>query len=105
MKRIAMLCLALAMGAGTTMAAKPAAEKKTVTTVFQTDIHCDHCASKIMNNVPVLGKGIKDVEIDLTTKEVTVTYDAAKNNDENIVKGLASLKVDAQPKQAAESGK
>ncbi len=100
-----MLCLALVMGAGMTMAAKPAAEKKTVTTVFQTDIHCDHCANKIMNNVPSLGKGIQDVEVDIATKEVTVTYDAAKNNDENIVKGLASLKVNAQPKKASDQKK
>lgn len=97
-----MLCLMLAMGMGTTMAAKPAAAKKTVTTVFCTDIHCDHCANKIMNNVPSLGKGIEDVSVDVAAKEVTVTYDAAKNSDENIVKGLASLKVNAKPKKAAE---
>ncbi|WP_304583185.1 heavy-metal-associated domain-containing protein [uncultured Alistipes sp.] len=101
MKKLAMLCLALLMGAGVTMAAKPAAEKKTVTTVFVTDIDCDHCVKKIMNNVPSLGKGIKDVEVDLPTKEVTVTYDASKNNDENIIKGFASIKVKAEPKKAA----
>lgn len=99
MKKIAMLCLALVMGAGMTMAAKPAAEKKTVTTVFTTDIDCDHCVKKIMNNVPSLGKGIKDVQVDLPTKEVTVTYDAAKNSDENIVKGFASIKVKATPRK------
>ncbi len=101
MKKLAMLCLALLMGAGVTMAAKPAAEKKTVTTVFVTDIDCDHCVKKIMNNVPSLGKGIKDVEVNLPTKEVTVTYDASKNNDENIIKGFASIKVKAEPKKAA----
>lgn len=101
MKKLAMLCLALLMGAGVTMAAKPVAEKKTVTTVFVTDIDCDHCVKKIMNNVPSLGKGIKDVEVDLPTKEVTVTYDASKNNDENIIKGFASIKVKAEPKKAA----
>ena len=101
MKKLAMLCLALVMGAGATMAAKPAAEKKTVTTVFVTDIDCDHCVKKIMNNVPSLGKGVKDVEVDLPTKEVTVTYDASKNSDENIIKGFASIKVKAEPKKAA----
>ena len=95
-----MLCLALVMGAGVMMAAKPAAEKKTVTTVFVTDIDCDHCVKKIMNNVPSLGKGIQDVEVDLPTKEVTVTYDASKNSDENIIKGFASIKVKATPKRA-----
>ena len=51
-----------------------------------------------MNNVPALGKGIKDVQIDVPTKEVTVIYDASKNSDENIVKGFAKLKVKAEPK-------
>lgn len=98
MKKIAMLCLALMLGAGVSMSAKPAAQKKTVTTVFATDVDCEHCVKKIMNNVPSLGKGIKDVQVDLEKKEVTVVYDASKNSDENIVKGFASLKVKAEPK-------
>lgn len=92
MKKILMLCLALVMGVGMCAAEKPA-NKKTVTTVFTTDIDCEHCVKKIMNNVPSLGKGVKDVQVDLPKKEVTVVYDGTKNNDENIVKGFASLKV------------
>lgn len=99
MKKILMLCLALVMGAGMCVAQKPA-QKKTVTTVFTTDIDCEHCVKKIMNNVPSLGKGVKDVQVDLPSKEVTVIYDGTKNNDENIVKGFASLKVKAEAKKA-----
>ena len=55
MKKILMLCLALVMGVGM-CAAQKAADKKTVTTVFTTDIDCEHCVKKIMNNVPSLGK-------------------------------------------------
>ena len=87
-----MLCLALVMGVGI-CAAQKAADKKTVTTVFTTDIDCEHCVKKIMNNVPSLGKGVKDVKVDLPKKEVTVVY-------ENIVKGFASIKVKAEPKKA-----
>lgn len=98
-----MVCLALAMGAGVALAAKPAAkEQKTATTVFVTDIDCDHCVQKIMNNVPALGRGIKDVEVDLPKKEVTVVYDKTKTSDERIIEGFASLKVKAEPKKAAE---
>ena len=99
MKKILMLCLALVMGVGMCAAEKPA-NKKTVTTVFTTDIDCEHCVKKIMNNVPSLGKGVKDVQVDLPKKEVTVVYDGTKNNDENIVKGFPSLKVKAEPKKA-----
>lgn len=98
MKKLLILCLALVMGMGLTMAAGKPAQKKTVTTVFVTDIHCEHCVNKIMNNVPSLGKGIKDVQVDVAKKEVTVVYDASKNNDANIIEGFASLKVKAEPK-------
>ena len=89
MKKILMICLALVMGLGMCAAAGKPAQKKEVTTVFVTDIDCEHCVKKIMNNVPSLGK-----------KEVTVIYDASKNNDENIVKGFATIKVKAEPKKA-----
>ena len=100
MKKFVFFCLALAMGVGVCAAAGKPAAKKIVTTVFVTDIDCDHCVKKIMNNVPSLGKGIKDVKVDLPKKEVTVIYDASKNNDENIVKGFATIKVKAEPKKA-----
>lgn len=102
MKKLLIVCLTLMMGTGLAMAEKPAS-KKSVTTVFATDIDCEHCVQKIMNNVPSLGKGIKDVQVDLAKKEVTVVYDASKNNDANIVKGFASLKVKAEPRAAAET--
>lgn len=100
MKKLVICALAVLLSASVAFAAKPAdKEKKTVKTVFVTDIDCDHCVQKIMNNVPSLGKGVKDVQVDLAKKEVTVVYDAAKNSDENIVKGFASIKVKAEPKK------
>lgn len=104
MKKLLMLGLALVMGAGLTMAAPKEAPKKMVTTVFATDVTCEHCVNKIMNNVPALGRGIKDVQVDLGKKEVTVVYDASKNNDGNIIKGLSSLKVKAQVKKSGAAG-
>ena len=101
MKKFVLFCLALAMGVGVCAAAGKPTAKKIVTTVFVTDIDCEHCVKKIMNNVPSLGKGIKDVKVDLPKKEVTVVYDGTKNDDANIVKGFASLKVKAEPKKAA----
>ena len=97
MKKLLMVCLALVMGAGIATAAKPA-QKKIVTTVFTTDIDCEHCVNKIMNNIPSLGKGIKDVHADTRTKEITVVYDASKSDVEHIVKGFSSLKVKVAPK-------
>lgn len=101
MKKVMMICLALMLGAGVCMAQKPAkkAAKEVKTTVFVTNLDCPNCAKKVENNVPSLGKGIKDLQIDLKTREVTVTYDATKNNDANIVEGFKSLKVEASVKK------
>ncbi len=101
MKKVMMICLALMLGAGVCMAQKPAkkAVKEVKTTVFVTNLDCPNCAKKVENNVPSLGKGIKDLQIDLKTREVTVTYDATKNNDANIVEGFKSLKVEASVKK------
>lgn len=96
MKKI--LLLALVMTLSITMSV--ARDKKVdnvKTTTFVADIHCENCSIKVMNNVPALGKGIKDVAVDVAQKTITVTYDATKNNDDNIVKGLKSLNVNAKP--------
>lgn len=94
------MCLALVMGVGVAMAQQPAKKggKELKTTVFVTNLDCPNCAKKVENNIPMLGKGIKDYAIDLESKEVTVTYDASKNSDENIIKGFGSLKVEARVK-------
>lgn len=98
MKKIITLCLVAAMA----MIANPAmADKKTKTSVFKADITCQNCANKILNNVPSLGKGIKDVKVDVDSKLVTVTYNENKNSDANIIKGLASLNVAARTANGA----
>ena len=102
MKKIILCCLmavmALAVGAAEQQPEKgKKAELKTV--VFVTDIDCQHCANKIMTNVPVLGKGIEDVVVDLPTKEVAVTYNPEKNNEENLIKGFAKIRVKAEVKK------
>lgn len=58
-----------------------------MTAVFVTDVDCAHCVDKILNNVPTLGRGIKDVQVDLQTKEVTVVYDASKTTSGRSSKG------------------
>lgn len=107
MKKWMMLCLVLVMSAGVTMAQKPQkkAPKQFKTTTFVTNLDCPNCAKKVETNVPVLGKGIKDMQIDLATRELKVTYDTAKNNDENIIKGLESLKVEAEVKAEPQGAK
>ena len=91
MKKIIALFAMLVMFAGVAVAA-PKAEKKVSTVVFTTDIDCGHCAQKVYNSIPY-EKGIKDVQVDVKTKSVTVQFDAAKNNVESLTKAFESIKV------------
>lgn len=105
MKKLLLLCLVAVMGAGVCSAQKKGTKQdRMVTVVFDTDIDCEHCAKKIMNNVPSLGKGVEDVKVDVPTKEVTVTFDNTKNSVANLIKGFASIKVKAAPKSEAAAG-
>ena len=63
MKKILFVYLMAALGLGTgSAAAKDAKKASTVTTVFKTDIDCEHCAKRIMDNIP-FEKGVKDVSL------------------------------------------
>ena len=93
-KTISIIALVLALLAflvGSVVAA-PKTEKKIATVVFTTDLDCHHCAQKVMNSIPY-EKGIKDVQVDVPTKTVTVKYDEAKNSIESLTKAFESIKV------------
>ena len=93
MKKIMMILAMLAVVAGVATAApKQKAEKKIATVVFTTDLDCHHCAQKVLNTIPY-EKGIKDVQVDVPTKTVTVKFDEAKNSTESLTKAFGSIKV------------
>ena len=88
-----MILAMLAVVAGVATAApKQKAEKKIATVVFTTDLDCHHCAQKVLNTIPY-EKGIKDVQVDVPTKTVTVKFDEAKNSVELLTKAFESIKV------------
>ena len=89
------LCMLMSISMAT---AKTPKKKQVVTKTYVTDIRCENCVNKIKKNVDKLGKGVKDVQVNLEKKEVNVTYDASKTNDANIIKGFSDMKVQAQVK-------
>lgn len=103
MKKLVLCCFMAVLGCGIWAASADNQPKKDAKvgvemTVFVTDIDCDHCATRIMNNVPTIGKGIKDIQVDIPSKEVTVTYDSSKTTPEELVKGFAKIRVKAEVK-------
>ena len=100
MKKMILCCLVAVLGCGVFAVEAKTPQKKgeIVTTVFTVDIDRESCAARIMNNVPVIGKGIKDIQVDVPSKEVTVTYDSAKTSPEELIKGFGKIRVKAEEK-------
>ena len=96
MKKIILMCLVALFSVGIANAQTPKkGEKKSVTVEFVTDIDCAGCAKKVTNTIPY-EKGVKDVQVDVPTKTVTVTYDPAKTNNETLVKAFSKIKIKAK---------
>jgi copper chaperone CopZ len=63
---------------------------KTVVLTTTPQMHCHNCENKIKNNIR-FEKGVKEIQTDLETKNVTVTYDADKTNVENLIAGFKKI--------------
>ena len=98
MKKIILMCLVALFSVGIANAQETKKNnKKTVTVEFVTDIDCAGCAKKVNNTIPY-EKGVKDVQVDVATKTVTVTYDPAKTDNEKLVKAFSKIKIKAEAK-------
>ncbi len=84
-KTIAMLALAV-MSMGSVLAK----DIKTVVLTTTPQMQCHNCENKIKSNIR-FEKGVKEIETDLETKNVTVTYDADKTNVENLIAGFKKI--------------
>jgi copper chaperone CopZ len=83
--RTKVLFLSLAVAAVCT-----AKDIKTVVLNTAPEMHCSSCENKIKSNLK-FEKGIKDIQTDLTSKTVTIQYDADKTNVENIIAGFKKI--------------
>ena len=95
MKKLIIMCLMAFIGFGVAEVSAQKKDEALKTTVFVTDIDCEHCAKKITNTIPYV-KGVKDVKVDVPTKTVTVIYDATKCGEEALVKAFAKVKIKAE---------
>lgn len=61
---------------------------KTVT--FDVSMTCENCKKKIEKNI-AFEKGIKDMQVSLDKKQVTLTFDTRKTNEEKIIQAFDKL--------------
>ncbi|MBQ8672713.1 MAG: cation transporter [Bacteroides sp.] len=86
-----MLTLAVALFSATFVMAK---DIRVV--VFKVEqLCCEKCVAKVRKNIP-FEKGVKGLETDISTKTVTITYDAEKTNIEKLQKGFAKFSYTAE---------
>lgn len=95
-KVISVMCLAFVC----CMANAQNNQSKYAQVTFQTNGTCEKCKAKIENNV-ALEKGVKEVNYDLKTSKVTVTYQPKKTNEGNIKSAIENLGFKAQGCAAA----
>ncbi len=96
MKNLILTIVVIALTAISTSALAASKSKKNLATVNLTaTIDCHHCVEKVMNFMPYQ-KGVKNVEVDLPTKQIEVEYDVRKADTTTIIKYLKKIDIDAQ---------
>ena len=70
------------------------AEKKLDEVKIKASVQCGQCKDRIETGL-AYEKGIKSSEVDLKNKEVTVKYNPAKTNPDDIRKAISKLGYDA----------
>ena len=78
-----------------------AGERQTI--VFDVDMHCQGCVTKIEKNI-AFERGVKDLVCDLDAKTVMVTFDPAKTDVQHLQAAFAKInkpaKVHGEPVEA-----
>ncbi len=97
MKKVKFLITMTCLISLTILAAQTTENKqnKFKTVVFQVNATCMSCKNKIESHI-AYEKGVKDVNVDLQTSQVTIVYNPQKNTAENLQKAIQKLGYTAQ---------
>ncbi len=69
---------------------KKAKADKLKTVTFDVSMTCENCVKTIEKNV-AFEKGVKDIQVALDTKRVTLKFDTRKTNEEQIIKAFEKI--------------
>ena len=67
-----------------------AAAKEVKTVTFKTNLHCEQCVKKVVENISYV-KGVKDLDVSLEKQEIAIKYDAAKTDVETLAAEIKNL--------------
>lgn len=81
---------------GSAMAGIKKTSNKTVT--LNVSLHCQSCVNTIERNIS-FEKGVKDLNVNLDKKTVTITFDTLKTNTATLTKKIIELGYEASEKK------
>ncbi len=87
-----LLCTVGSVEAKSSSSKSSSSKSKIENVTFKTDIDCPSCEAKIMKSLPYQ-RGVKDVEVNIKSKSVTVKYDTTKTSESNLKSSLKKLGV------------
>jgi len=99
MNRLTVICIVVAMFmVASVQAQKTEKTEKWQKVIIQTNGTCQACKDKIENGL-AYEKGVKDVDYELATAKVKITYDAEKTSVQRLKDAIVKLgfKVDVEP--------
>ena len=102
MNRLKVICIIIAMFTTVSLNAQKTEKWSDVT--IQTNGTCQACKDKIEKGI-AYEKGVKDVDYDLATSKVKITFDAKKTSTDDLRAAIVKLgfKVDTPPDTQAKS--
>ena len=78
-----------------TMTVGLAKDIKTLVVTTNPPMHCENCENKIKGNMR-FEKGVRNVETDLETQHVTITYDSRKASVKTLQEGMKKIGYDTK---------
>jgi Cu2+-exporting ATPase len=100
MKRIILVTLCAVFAFSTTFAQSVKKNEKETITFTVKNMSCDNCVKKIEKNI-AFEKGVTDLQCQLASKTVKVTYRTDKTTEKQIVAAFKKLGYEVETKAAA----
>ncbi len=88
--RILILSIIAVFTASMSISAQNKKENHIKMVTFDVSMSCENCKKTIEKNI-AFEKGIKDMKVDLSTKQVTLKFDSRKTDEQKIIQAFEKL--------------
>ncbi|MDR0796696.1 MAG: heavy-metal-associated domain-containing protein [Tannerella sp.] len=97
MKKILLFMLCVVFASSTVFAQDTKKNDKEIVTFIVKNMECDNCVKKVEKNI-AFEKGVTDLQCELSTQTVKVTYRKDKTSEKNLITAFKKLGYEAEKK-------